>query len=302
MTWPLLLASGRTVKLWAMKFFAILFLTLVAACSQQQPDSSEQKLLFTAIPDTNSSELTTKFKPVAAYLSQRLGITVEYVPTSDYSASVEMFKNGDVQLAWFGGLSGVQARAAVEGSQAIAQGVEDPNFKTYFIAHESTGINRSDDFPHAMEGMTFTFGSPKSTSGRLMPEYYISKHTGKSTDAFFGRENSFSGSHDKTAKLVEAGTFQAGALNYLTYDRMVAAGDIDPDVCKVVWVTPTYPDYNWTVHADVDAELVAKLQQALLEMKDPELLKAIDRLNGLIKATNADFAPVHELATQLGFL
>jgi len=283
-----------------MKYIVAIIFLCLSACSQRQPE--ENVLRFTAIPDTNSSELEAKFKPVAAYLSKELGMKVEYIPTADYSASVEMFKNGDVQLAWFGGLSGAQARVAVEGAQAIAQGVEDPNFKSYFVAHKSTGINLSKGFPKALKGLSFTFGSPKSTSGRLMPEHFVAKFTGQQPSEFFANENSFSGSHDKTAKLVEAGTFQAGALNYMTYDRMVADGDLDPEVCKVVWVTPTYPDYNWTAHGSLDSVLVNKLQEALLNMKNAELLKSIDRPNGLIKATNEDFAPVHELATQLGFL
>ncbi|MDE0586633.1 MAG: PhnD/SsuA/transferrin family substrate-binding protein, partial [Planctomycetota bacterium] len=116
-----------------MKHIATLTLLCLGACSKPEPGYSV--LRFTAIPDTNSSELEAKFKPVAAYLSKELGVKVEYIPTADYSASVEMFKNGDVHFAWFGGLSGAQARAAIEGSQAIAQGVEDPNFKSYFVAH-----------------------------------------------------------------------------------------------------------------------------------------------------------------------
>ncbi|MBC8369101.1 MAG: PhnD/SsuA/transferrin family substrate-binding protein, partial [Planctomycetes bacterium] len=147
-----------------MKFIAPLFLLLIVACSQGQPE--DISLRFTAIPDTNSSELEAKFKPVAAYLTKKLGVPVEYIPTADYSASVEMFKNGDVQLAWFGGLSGAQARAAVDGAQAIAQGVEDPNFKSYFVVNASTGITKSDDFPQQLKGLSFTLGSPKSTSGR----------------------------------------------------------------------------------------------------------------------------------------
>ena len=295
-----MLASGEVVKLFGMKILVGLIILCLGACSK--PAAEENVLRFTAIPDTNSSELEAKFKPVAAYLSKELGVKVEYVPTADYSASVEMFKNGDIQFAWFGGLSGAQARAAVEGSQAIAQGVEDPNFKSYFVSHKSTGINLSKGFPKALKGLSFTYGSPQSTSGRLMPEHFVIEYTGQQPSEFFGNENSFSGSHDKTAKLVEAGTFQAGALNYMTYDRMVADGDLDPEVCKVVWVTPTYPDYNWTAHGSLDPALVTRLQQALLEMKDAALLKAIDRPNGLIEATNADFAPVHELATRLGFL
>jgi len=295
-----LLKGGVVVRVSSIKHILSLIILCLGACSK--PAAEENVLRFTAIPDTNSSELEAKFKPVAAYLSKELGVKVEYVPTADYSASVEMFKNGDVQFAWFGGLSGAQARAAVEGSQAIAQGVEDPNFKSYFVANESTGINLSKGFPKALKGLSFTFGSPQSTSGRLMPEHFVIERTGQQPSSFFGNENSFSGSHDKTAKLVEAGTFQAGALNYMTYDRMVADGDLDPEVCKVVWVTPTYPDYNWTAHGSLAPALVTRLQQALLEMKDATLLKAIDRPNGLIKATNADFSPVHELATQLGFL
>lgn len=279
------------------------------SCSSEEKASttdSSATLRFTAIPDTNSTELEAKFKPVAAYLSETLGVTVEYVPTPDYAASVEMFRNGDVQLAWFGGLSGVQARNKVAGSRAIAQGGSDPTFKSYFIANASTGLTKGDDFPMGIEGRSFTFGSSGSTSGRLMPEHFIRTNTGKSPEDFFGTENQFSGSHDKTAELVQAGTFETGALNFKTYDGMVKDGRIDPEKCRIIWVTPTYPDYNWTAHPVLDERygdgFTDRLQTALVDMKDPELLKAVDRAEGIIPATNEDFAPIAVLAEQLGFL
>ncbi|MGB0953650.1 MAG: putative selenate ABC transporter substrate-binding protein [Planctomycetota bacterium] len=269
-------------------------------------DETATVLRFTAIPDHESTELEAKFQPVAAFLSEQLGVPVEYVPTADYSASVEMFRNGDVHLAWFGGLSGVQARAAVDGSRAVAQGVLDPDFKTYFIVNESVNIEKSDSFPMELKGLSFTFGSPKSTSGRLMPEYFITQETGMTPNEFFGTENQFSGSHDKTAKLVEAGTYQAGAVNFKTYDSMVAEGKLDPEKCKIVWITPGYADYNWTVHPEVEgtygAGFMDKVQGALLDMKDPELLKAVKREEGLIPATNEDFESIAKLAAELGFL
>ncbi|MHC4380092.1 MAG: putative selenate ABC transporter substrate-binding protein [Planctomycetota bacterium] len=274
---------------------------------ETEPEAgSSQTLYFTAIPDHDSTELEAKFGPVAAYLSDQLGVPVEYVPTADYSASVEMFRNGDVQLAWFGGLSGVQARASVDGSRAIAQGGSDPEFMSYFIVNGEESVERSMDFPMGLKGMSFTFGSAKSTSGRLMPEFFVVENTGSTPQEFFQGENHFSGSHDKTAKLVEAGTFQAGAINFKTYDRMVAEGDLDPAKCRVVWVTPTYPDYNWTAHPQVEQTygegFMEKIQGALLRMKEPALLKAVDREEGLILATNEDFAPIERLANQLGFL
>jgi phosphonate transport system substrate-binding protein len=279
-------------------------LALVSSCGDSE--SSESVLKFSAIPDENATELQQKFDKVADYLSEKLGFAVEYVPTADYGASVQAFKNGDIQLAWFGGLTGVQARAAVEGSHAIAQGKVDPAYKSYFIAHKDSGLEPSESFPMGLAGKSFTFGSERSTSGRLMPEHFILQNTGKSPAEFLGSEMSFSGSHDTTAKLVQAGTFEAGALSYKTYDKMVAAGSIDPEVCRIIWTTPTYPDYNWTAHPSLDQTFgvgtMDRLQRALIEMSDPALLDAVMRSEGLITAQNSDFEPVAELARQLGFL
>ncbi len=283
---------------------AALLVALAAACTDTAASEAE-RLVFTAIPDENTTELREKFDPVAAYLSEKLGVEVTYQPTSSYSASVEAFKNGDVQLAWFGGLTGVQARAVVSGAHAIAQGVVDPEYKSYFIANASTGLERSDAFPD-LAGKKFTFGSEQSTSGRLMPEHFIRENTGQSPEEYFGGPNHYSGAHDATAKLVEAGTFDAGALSYKAYDELVSEGKIDPDVARIVWVTPTYPDYNWTAHPILEERFGAgftnKVQEALLAMEDPKLLAAMTRPEGLIPAEDADFQRIHDLATDLGFL
>ena len=130
-------------------------------------------LRYSAIPDQNTTELAQRFAPLTDHLARELGVPVEYVPARDYQASVEMFRNGDIMLAWFGGLTGVQARAAVPGARAIAQGDADPEYFSYFIANAATGLERSDEFPAGLGDLTFTFGSESSTSGRLMPEYFI---------------------------------------------------------------------------------------------------------------------------------
>ena len=191
-------------------FLLASLLGLAVGCGSQD---NAPTLRFTAIPDQNTTELTARFAPLADHLSQVLDVPVEYVPSRDYQASVEMFRNGDIQLAWFGGLTGVQARAAVPGAQAIAQGKADPEYYSYFIAHASTGLVQKDAFPTDIAGLTFTFGSESSTSGRLMPEYFIKQNTGKSPKEFFALPFGYSGSHDKTVELVEAGRFQTGVVN-----------------------------------------------------------------------------------------
>lgn len=281
-----------------------LFLTIASAASAT--DTPSAVLHFTAIPDHNATELKLKYDPVAAYLAKTLGIDVRYVPAADYQASVEMFKNGDVQLAWFGGLTGVQARLAVPGAHAIVQGKEDPQYYSYFIAHASTGLELSEEFPPGLASVPFSFGSESSTSGRLMPEYFIRQNTGKSPDEFFEHPYGFSGSHPKTAELVAEGTkIKAGVLNYKTYDTMVADGQIDPKVCRIVWKTPYYADYNFTAHPDIDARFGAgttdKLQAALVGMSEPSLLAAFQR-SALIKATDEEFDGIEKVARELGMI
>ena len=275
-----------------------------STAASSQPSKSAT-LRFSAIPDQNSTELKEKFDALASHLSQKLGVPVQYVPATDYRASVEMFKNGDIQLAWFGGLTGVQARQAVPGARAIVQGDTDPNFVSYFVANRSAAVQPSESFPTDLAKLSFTFGPASSTSGRLMPEYYLRQHTGKSPAEFFGREPSFSESHDKTLELVEAGTVQGGVVNFEVYDKWVADKKIDPNTVRVIWKTPQYADYNFTAHPDLDeqfgAGFIDKLQQTLIAVEDPKLLSAFPRKK-LIPAKNEDYAQIEQVARELGFL
>jgi phosphonate transport system substrate-binding protein len=260
--------------------------------------------IFTAIPDEDETRLKERFDRVAAYLQEKLGTEVKFVPVKSYAASVAAFTNDQVQMAWFGGLSGVQARRRVPGSQAIVQGAEDQEFITYFIANTSTALRESQDFPKGMQGKTFTFGEKGSTSGRLMPEFYIRKAFGKSPEDVFSRVG-FSGDHSKTLALVQSGAYQVGAMNFAVWDNEVKAGHVDPAKVRVIWKTPSYPDYQFTVRGDVDraygAGFTARLTKALLDMKDPTLLEAFPR-SRMIPASNDDYGPIEDVGKQIGLL
>ena len=260
--------------------------------------------VFTAIPDENETRLKERFDRVAAYLQKELGTEVKFIPVKSYAASVAAFQNNQVQMAWFGGLSGVQARQRVPGSKAIVQGYEDQAFITYFIANASTGLKETKAFPKGIAGKTFTFGSKGSTSGRLMPEFYIRKAFGKGPDQVFSRVG-FSGDHSKTLALVQSGAYQVGALNYEVWNNEVKAGNVDPKKVRIIWRTPTYPDYQFSVRGDVDkdygAGFTAKLTKALLGMNDKSLLEAFPR-SKMIPAKNSDYGPIETVGKQIGLL
>ena len=280
------------------------FIVIAAVAAFYVSTSWSSELVFTAIPDQDTSRLEQRFGKIADYLSQELDIEVRYIPVKSYSASVQAFKNNEVQLAWFGGLSGVQARLGVPGSVAIAQGVEDPYFISYFIANTSTGLAFSEKFPKGIAERTFTFGSKGSTSGRLMPEFFIRKAYEKTPDDIFKRVG-FSGDHSKTLALVQSGSYEVGAMNFKVWRKEVEAGKVDPTKVQVIWRTPPYPDYNWTIRGDADEMFgdgfIKKVQQAITDIDDPAILDAFPRAS-FIPADNSMYQTILDTAIEVGII
>lgn len=267
-------------------------------------NASAETFVFTAIPDQDETQLVERFGAVEDYLEEKLDVDVRYIPVKSYAAAVTAFRNNQVQLAWFGGLSGVQARRLVPGSEAIAQGIEDTEFQSYFIANVGAGIDETGELTDQLRGKSFTFGSKGSTSGRLMPEFYIRQEFSQAPEDVFSRVG-YSGNHTRTIRLVEAGTYDAGAVNYKVWQTAVKEGDVDKDKVKVIWETPYYPDYQWTIRGDVNERFgegfKEKVAQALINMDDPELLERFPR-EGFIPASNDDYQAIEETAEELGLL
>ena len=210
-----------------------------------------------------------------------------------------------MQLAWFGGFTGVQARREVPDSQAIAQGAEDVAFKSFVIANTKTGLKPVKEFPKEIAGKSFTFGSRGSTSGRLMPEYFIRKgFGGRNPDEVFSRVG-FSGDHSRTIQLVQSGAYEVGVVDFTVWDLDSKAGKVDPSQVIVIWESPTFPDYQWTVRGDVDrtygAGFKEKLRAALLAIDDPAILTPFAR-SKFIPAKNSDYAPLEEVAKAANLL
>jgi len=259
---------------------------------------------FTAIPDQDQTRLKQRFDKVATYLEDTLKIDVNYIPVKSYSAAITAFRNNQVQLAWFGGLSGVQARRLVPGSQAIAQGEEDQYFKTVIIANTKTKLTESETLPSSPDKYTFAFGSKGSTSGRLMPEFYLRKHYQQASDLTF-KKIGFSGDHSRTIALVQTGAYDLGALNYKVWEQSLLDGWIDLNQVNVIWTTPEYPDYQWTIRGDTPElwgdNFIDKVQNALIAIDEPELLKAFPRTK-FVKADSSDYEIILQTAKSIGLV
>ena len=283
------------------------FAFVLAATAAEAPAAraaDKPTFVFTAIPDQDATRLTERFGRVATYLQGKLGVPVKYVPVKSYPAAVTAFVNDEVQLAWFGGFTGVQAREKVPGSQAIAQGVEDKAFKSYFIANEAIGLKKATELDKGVAGKTFSFGSRSSTSGRVMPEFFIRERFGKGPDDVFAKVG-FSGDHTKTIQLVQSGAYEVGAIDYSVWELEKKAGHVDESKVHVIWESPTFPDYQWTVRGDLDKKFGAgftqKLKTELIAITDPKVLEPFGR-SKFVAADNAQYKPIEDVAKQDGLL
>ena len=221
---------------------------------------AQQVFKFTAIPDESPTELSRKAAPLVKYLESKLGMKVEFTPVTDYAASVEALANKQVDMAWFGGFTFVQANVRSGGKAVpLVQREEDENFRSVFITTEP-GIKSLAD----LKGKTVSFGSQSSTSGHLMPRsFLLAANVDPDKDL---KRVAYSGAHDATIAAVAAGKVDAGALNISVWEKFVADKKVDPAKVTVFYTTPPYYDYNWTVHADMPAALREKLAKAFLDL------------------------------------
>lgn len=280
---------------------SIFVMLLAAPYLSVKTTKAADTFVFTAIPDEDQAQLRKRFDKVAVYLTKKLGVQTKYIPVKSYGAAVTAFRNDQVQLAWFGALSGVRARTLVKGSQAIAQGAEDVAFLSFFIAHSSTGLKESKEFPKGIAGKTFTFGSKGSTSGRLMPDFYIRKAFGKAPKDVFSKVG-FSGNHTKTLQLVQSGAYQTGAINLKVWEKNLKAGKIDLSKVSIIWRTPPYPNYQWSIRGGVENKFgkgfIEKVKTTLLNLKDKDLLASFPR-SAFISAKNSDYQPILDVGRKI---
>lgn len=292
---------------------SVLVIFSLTACSQNETNEASKPLeqnenkvfKIGAIPDQNATDIAKNMEAIAKYIEEQTKLDVEFVPSVDYAALVTAFERGEIQLAWFGGLTGVQARAVSPGSEAIAQRPMDAKFKSVFIAQKDLNITSLEE----IKGKTFTFGSESSTSGSLMPRYFLTQAGIDAENDLNGKPN-YSGSHDKTIKLVESGAFQTGALNIQVWESLNEQNKVDLSKVKVFYTTPEYFDYHWTINSLDNVDKIygegtkAKVKEALLsinETNQPEIMKFF-KTDKFIETNNENYKAIEEVGKSLGMV
>jgi phosphonate transport system substrate-binding protein len=258
-------------------------------------------LRVSAIPDEAPTELQRKFKPLGDYLKKETGLDIQFTPVTDYAAVVEGLATNKIDLAWLGGFTFVQAKLRTNGAAIpIVQRAEDEKFTSKFIVPIDSKAKTLAD----LKGATFAFGSPSSTSGHLMPRYFL-LNAGIDPEKDF-KTVAFSGAHDATVAFVAAGRAAAGVLNASVMDKLIESGNPNAAKVRVLATTAPYYDYNWTVRPGLDAATTKKLADAFLKLDaaNPEHkeILALQRASKFIPTKASNYNDIEAAARSAGLL
>ena len=290
-------------------FKKILFSSTVLFSIFVSPIFSDQRVLkIGAIPDQNQDVLDKRFNLFSDELSKQLDIEVKYIPVTSYVAAVTGFRTKDLDLVWFGGLSGVQARLQTPNSVVMAQRDIDKEFKSVFIVNKNKRLDSISNIKglKKLRNLRFTFGSENSTSGRLMPEYFLNQ-AGIEIKDFKGKKTGFSGSHDATIALVNSGAFDAGALNKQVWENTLKNYPKRTKNLTLFWITPEYVDYHWIAQGNLDDRFregfTKELKLAILNLniKNPSDKRILDMFNAkkFINADPSQYKKIEEIGKKL---
>lgn len=280
--------------------FKIIF-TVFLISSFITPIQSQEKLIISSIPDESVTELHKKFLPLTEYLESKTKRKIVFFSVTNYSSVVEALSQGKVDMAWLGGLTYIQAKIrSNENVEPVIQRVKDSMFTSVFITHVDNEIEVLED----LKNKSFSFGSPSSTSGHLMPRLFLEKQN-INPEKYFGKIG-YSGAHDATIFSVLSKKVSAGALNFLVWEKFTRENPNKAKKLKVFFITSKYYDYNWTIRKDLSNEIKETLINSFLELdyNNPDHKKILDlqRAKKYIKTNDNNYTDIFIAGKKTGLI
>jgi len=250
------------------------------------------------IPTTDPGKIVRESQPFIDYLEKVTAARVELTVPTNYAAVVEAVANDRVDIAYFGGFTYVQTSARA-GVVPLVQRERDQAFHSLFITQQGSPIHSLAD----LQGHTFAFGDVNSTSGHLMPAYFM-RQQGVAQDVI--EKAIYTGGHDATALAVANKKVDAGALDELVFKRMIKEGKLTESQVRVFYTTPPFFDYVWAARRGLDPALAEAFANGMLKLdeQDAEQKAILNLLNATkyVRAQDASYDPLRQAAKDAGLL
>jgi len=291
--------SGMAIWLKSGVAYPILavLLMLLTGCSPTE-NASRKTLRISMIPTSDPGKILRDSAPFIGYLEKQIGAKVELTVPTSYAAVVEAVSSDRVDIAYLGGFTYLQASARA-GALPLVQRERDQNFHSLFITQPKSSIHSLKD----LRGHSFAFGDVNSTSGHLMPAYFMQQ---QGVDHSVIEKAIYTGGHDATALAVANGKVDAGAMDELVYARMIKEGKLSESQVRIFYTTPPFLDYVWAARKGLDPAIAKAFADAMLALDagNTEQKTILELLSAskYVKAEDSSYGPLREAAKDAGLL
>ncbi|MBD2341390.1 phosphonate ABC transporter substrate-binding protein [Calothrix sp. FACHB-156] len=277
---------------------------ILSACSSNAENSNSaiKEINFGVLSTESQANQKPIWEPFAAAMSKEIGIPVKPFYVTQYAAVIEAMRFGKVQAAWLGGKSYIEA-AKVADAEAFAQVVSKDGTRGYYshliankdnpITAEAKAAGGDKYLIKNAANLTFAFNEPNSTSGFLVPSYYIFTKNNVDPKTAFKRLV-FAGNHEACAlavanKQVDVATVSNEALNRLEKTNPTARQKIE-----IIWKSPLIPSDPIVYRQDIPADIKQKFQNFFYNYKDAKILEPFG-ISGFVKAEDKTWHTIREL-------
>lgn len=297
---------------------SVLGISGLASCTAQtaqQTESSNAATSETCAPElaeidfgiisTESQDnLKPKWDPFIEAMEAEIGRPVNAFYATDYAAVIEAMGAGKIQLAWYGGKSYIEA-AERSDAEAFARVIGEDGTKGYYshlITNKDNPIvsqidlNKGNGDQYVIQNaadLTFAFNDPESTSGFLVPSYYVFAKNGVNPNEAF-EQLTFAGSHEATAQAVANNQVDVATNNS---EQMTIIENASPETREkilVIWTSPEIPSDPLAYRNDLPDCLKEQVRNFFYNYKDASILGALD-WSGFEPAEDADWNTIREL-------
>jgi len=271
-------------------------LVLTTGCTSTKNNTVTLRLSM--IPTTDPGKIIRESKPFIDYLEKETGAKVELTVPTNYAAVVEAVASDRVDIAYLGGFTYVQASDRA-GAIPLVQREKDRAFHSLFITQPDSAIRSLGD----LKGHSFAFGDVNSTSGHLMPAYFMLQ---QSVDQAVIDKAIYTGGHDATALAVANKKVDAGAMDEQVFARMVKEGKLSESQVRVFYTSPPFFDYVWAARQGLDRGMADGFVNAMLKLNrgTPEQQAILQLLNAskYVRVVDASYDPLRQAARDAGLL
>ena len=266
---------------------------ILSACTSNADNSNAaiKEINFGVLSTESQANQKPIWEPFAAAMSQQIGITIKPFYVTQYAAVIEAMRFGKVQAAWLGGKSYIEA-VKIADVEAFAQVVSADGTRGYYSAEAIATGGDKYVIKNAVK-LTFAFNEPNSTSGFLVPSYYIfTKNNVDPKKAF--KRLIFAGNHEACAlavanKQVDVATVSSEALSRLESTNPTARQKIE-----IIWKSPIIPSDPIVYRRDLPDDLKKKLQNFFYNYKDAKVLTPF-KISGFVQAEDKNWHTIREL-------